>query len=583
MADILHLVQLKILLIEDSDSDSELIRAMLDGFDGKQCIVTHVGDLESAFEAMDDATFDVALLDINLPDTEGLDGLQRLGAMMPNMPIVIMTGRNDMELATEAMHQGAQDYLPKDECVPAALHRAVCYAIERKQHEAGLLKQANSDALTGLANRLLFESRLGMAIARGRRTGAGFGVLFLDLNDFKCVNDQFGHACGDQLLKDIAERMKQTMRPYDTLARFGGDEFAVLVEGLATPRDAAAVAQKIIAAITPPYEIGERQVKIGVSIGITTSLVTGDVTAEELIEQADEAMYRAKSSVQSNYQFYTPDMHDALRTRLQLENDLRDTLIRNQLSLCYQPRQSLKHGECMGMEALLRWEHPTRGVLLPAEFLAVAEETSMMPEIGEWVIGQVTEDMARWREHGFGELQVSVNISASQLDSYGFAEHITFHLEKNHLPPSHLILEIPESIFLSLNERRENTLKKLHTLGVKLCLDRFGAHLSSLQVLQSAFLSILKLDKSLTCKAEGSEQEIRMVQSIIACARELGLQIIAAGVESDRARSWLKSQQCDDIQGFIFSRPMPTAFLEDWLAGQSLPVPVISRKVSGEG
>ncbi len=572
MAEIVSFAPSQVLLVEDNPADAALITAWLaDVPDADSFELLHARDMGGAMEMLANGhNFHAALLDLSLPDAAELEGFSRIQHQLPMLPVIILTGRDDEELAMQAVEKGAQDYLVKDKADEATLRRAIRYAIQRKRFEDCVIRQANFDPLTGLANRTLFESRLDMAIARAQRLQHGIGLFLLDLDDFKHVNDTFGHAAGDELLKETGARLTQCLRPYDTAARLGGDEFAVLIEGILQPRDCVTVAQKLIERIVRPVKAGRCEVAVGVSIGISTSAGDRPVPALHMLKQADDAMYRAKQEGKSAYRFYTQDMDEALTLRMHMEKDLSLAVQNDELMLCYQPKQALPGGGLGGVEALVRWRHPQLGLLLPGAFIGIAQETGMLGQVEEWVLRQVCDDMARWRDMEFPALGVSVNVSAVLFDSPGFVPKLAAQLANHDLPPEHLSIELPENIFTHMDHNREQTFTALHRLGVGISMDRFGGDMSSLRAIKQSALSEIKIDS----RGTGPEPESRrMLQGIIACAHALGLKVVASGVETEGLRHYLYNQHCDTIQGFVFSRPMPAAYLETWLRENFLAEP----------
>lgn len=568
MGDIIQLTpQLRVLLIEDNESDAAWISELLESGAGSTIHVTHAKYLSAAIRTLSEQ-YHAVLLDISLPDAGDLDGFFTVQNLAPTVPVIILTGHNDEKLALKAVESGAQDYLVKDTITAPELIRAVRYAMQRKRFEDGITKQANFDSLTGLANRPLFEHRLETALARIQRSLKGVGLLFIDLNDFKNVNDTLGHAAGDMLLKEIGARMAQCIRPYDTVARLGGDEFAVLIEDIDDAHDCANVAQKLINTVSKPVSMDMRHISVGASIGISTCRYDDNAAADLLMRQADAAMYRAKENNINNYCFYTSDMDEALRLRKQMGQELAEAVRMNQLTLCYQPKQSLESGDVIGVEALVRWDHPRLGTLLPHAFLSLAKEIHMLEEIEGWVLAQVCKDMQRWREMCIPKVQVAVNISKGQFDSPTFIVMLMSLIDQHNIDPNQLTLELPEEVFSPTDPSREHTFSQLFKLGIAIAMDKFGGHMSSLQSLKGIALSELKFDSKFTQSASGQAEDVRLVKAIIACAHALGIKVVASCVESDDLRASLRQQHCDAIQGFVYSKPMPADYLEKWLQAE---------------
>lgn len=556
-----------ILLVEDSISDAILIRkALVKALPGG-CHVRSEVTLEAALKALSEEEFNAALLDLSLPDSTELDGLISIQNFAPKLPVIILTAYADEDVALKAVERGAQDYLFKDTSDGQVIRRAMQYAIQRKQFEGALIKQANFDPMTGLANRALFESRLDMALARIKRSSNGVGVFFLDLNRFKQVNDTLGHAAGDKLLLQVAERLKQCIRPYDTAARFGGDEFALLIEGIAIARDCAAIAQKVIGHIAEPFRIGERGVEVGVSIGIVTCFAWEKSSRETLMRHADEAMYGAKLSLHSNYRFYTKNIHEQASTRLKLEEDLRTALVNGELALHYQPKIDLHSGRTSGAEALARWNHPTRGMLLPAEFIAVAQETGLSQELCEWVFTTVCDDIVRWRASGLSPVQVSVNITTEQLDDPALPPMLRALLAEHDVSGSLIAVEVPSSALLERTQTRMKALSSLRDLGVGVHLDHFGASAISLASLKNLAVDVVKIAPELTKSLEGPDGMLPLVQAIMDIAERFNVGVVAAGIENEWQRAYFKKTNRCDGQGFALCPPVSSANLRDWLAG----------------
>ncbi|NAS95883.1 GGDEF domain-containing protein [Pseudomonas syringae pv. actinidifoliorum] len=434
-----------------------------------------------------------------------------------------------------------------------------------KHAQARLDYQAHHDPLTGLPNRTLFESRLQSALLHSEESGSLGAVLFLDLDRFKHINDSLGHPVGDLLLKGIAHRLKETLRDIDTVARLGGDEFIVLLPGLLQPSDAKAIANKLLACFSTPFEAGEHELYISPSIGSCVFPTDGTDVAT-LVKNADAAMYRSKAQGRNRVESYTRDLTEQASERIALEQELRRALDRNQLSLAYQPKISLVTHTLVGAEALIRWSHPTFGEVPPEHFIPLAEENGMILQIGEWVLEQACRQMGAWRKtcKPFGPM--SVNLAGAQLRQPNLVERIEQLLTDNGLVPDCLQLEITENFIMSQTQDALAVLHKLKQLGVQLAIDDFGTGYSSLSYLKRLPLDILKIDQSFIRGLPEDTHDAAIVRAIIALGRSMQLTVIAEGVETREQQQFLSEEGCEQIQGYIISLPLqPDEFSERFL------------------
>jgi diguanylate cyclase (GGDEF)-like protein/PAS domain S-box-containing protein len=432
---------------------------------------------------------------------------------------------------------------------------------ERKALERQLKRQAFHDPLTSLANRALFMNRLEHAIDRCYRHGSSIAVLFLDLDNFKAVNDSLGHEVGDQLLIAVSSRLQESLRPGDTLARLGGDEFTVLLEdNVPDVSDAVRVAERITAALRDPFRVGGREVFITTSIGITLNL-SGARKPSDLVREADIAMYKAKARGRARYEVFDPSMHAYTLRRLELQSHLHRAIERGELRVYYQPKVELASGTIVGMEALLRWKHPERSVVPPDEFITLAEETGLIVQIGRWVLEEACRQTKEWQErYRSGDpLTVSVNLCAKQLQQPHLIEEVARVLQATKLDPASLVLEITESVVMENTPSTTAALQGLKNLGVRLAIDDFGTGYSSLSVLKHFPVDILKIDKSFV---EGMSQNngdgTAIVAGVIDLAHALRLQVIAEGIETAEQLSELRALRCDLGQGHHFAKPLPS-------------------------
>ncbi len=420
------------------------------------------------------------------------------------------------------------------------------------------------DSLTGLPNRRMFTKRLAPILINSRQKSEISAVLFLDLDRFKNINDSLGHAAGDLLLMAVADRLTRCLRRGDLVARLGGDEFMVLLQGLAQKQDAAKIAAKVLDSLKSPFKILEHELHIALSIGIALSPEHGD-DVDTLLKNADTAMNRAKEVGRNTYQFFATEMGAISITRLGLENDLRKALIRNELILHFQPQYNLEGGRITGVEALLRWQHPERGMVQPDNFIPMAEETGQIVPIGKWVIREACEQSRRWSEEGFAPIQMAVNLSAKQFQQQDLPDVVAAILKETGMNPEYLELEITETILMQNLETTIDQLVRLMALGVKISIDDFGTGYSSLNYLKRFPLHALKIDRSFVKDIGEDSDESSIVSAIISLAHNLSLEVVAEGVETQGQLEFLRSQQCDRFQGFLMSTPVPAENIQQML------------------
>jgi len=448
---------------------------------------------------------------------------------------------------------------------------------ERKEAEEKLLHGALHDALTGLPNRSLFMDRLSQAMAfQQRRPEMRFAVLVLDVDRFKNINDSLGHAMGDRLLVSVAKRLVKCVRPGDTVARLGGDEFAILLEDYSAPEEPALRAERIQAELAPAHDLGGVEVFSTVSIGIAVA-VRGYTRPEELLRDADTAMYRAKQLGRARHAVFHPSMHAHARAQLQLETDLYRALERNELRIVFQPVVSLATGLIAGCEALVEWQHPTRGRIPPGDFIPAAEETGLILAIGEWVLRESCKAARRFADRlpRSAPVAVSVNLSARQLLRAELLEQVRSALQQSGLEAHRLRLEVTESIIMENAGPASLLLAQIKALGVHLLLDDFGTGYSSLSYLHNFRFDTLKLDRSFVARIDTSSKHAEIVRTIVSLARALGMEVVAEGVETAAQVAQLQVLHCDYAQGYYFARPMDAAQLADLLEshrGWQLPL-----------
>ncbi len=437
---------------------------------------------------------------------------------------------------------------------------------ERKRAEEIISYQANHDLLTGLPNRTLLKDRLSLAISHSRRNSQSLAVLFLDLDRFKLINDTLGHVAGDELLQSVSSRLKDCLREGDTLARVGGDEFMLLLPEVRTDEDAAKVAQKIIEVLKHPFTIDGHDVFVSVSIGVAIYPRDGK-TLDSLIKNADIAMYHIKERGKDGMQFFSQHMNATLSRYLSLESGMRKALELNQFRVYYQPQVDIVSGQVVGLEALIRWQHPTRGLLPPMEFVPLAEENGLIIPIGDWLLSTACEQIARWRDAGLPHVRVAVNLSALQVEQPSFVERVISVLDQYGLPGSALELEITENVIMKDMDIVVQKLRQLSSRGIRIAIDDFGTGYSSLSYLRKLPIHTLKIDRSFVHDIRHESGDGSIVTAIVAMAKGLRLKLIAEGVEHQAQLDYLRALGCHEMQGFLFSRPLEASQARRLIAG----------------
>lgn len=427
--------------------------------------------------------------------------------------------------------------------------------------------QAFHDPLTALPNRALFTDRLDHALVQSERRAEGVAVLFLDLDDFKLINDSLGHETGDRLLVSVGQRITGCLRPGDTVARLGGDEFTILLMDVEGKQDVSIIVDRLIEAFREPFIIEGHELFVSASIGVVAEPPPG-VGAGELLRNADLAMYKAKENGKDRYEVYEEAMHVRISERLAIERDFRRALMRGELRIHYQPIVELSTGRVVGLEALLRWEHPERGLLLPGDFLAVAEETGLILPAGRWVMREVCERVGEWSGRLDGNTPpVSVNLSARQFQHPELTEEVAAVVRDTGTSPQNLIFEIPEPVVMGYAGPAESRLAGLREMGVGLTIDEFGTGYSSLSYLRRFPVSALKIDRSFVYGLGEAAEDAVLVSSMISLARSLGLNVVAEGIENTGQLERLRELGCDLGQGHYFSAPLPADAVWDLLSG----------------
>lgn len=462
-----------------------------------------------------------------------------------------------------------ENRVPSESEIRTALSaiRLAAITIERHHAKEKIGHMAYHDTLTGLPNRILLKDRLSQAIVHAQRIKDGVAILFIDLDQFKLINDSLGHHIGDRLLQSVAQRLQYCMRKDDTLARFGGDEFVLVLMAPADDHSAGQVAEKIKDVLKLPIVVEGHELHVGCSIGI--SLYPDDGSdPETLMRNADIAMYHAKEKGRGNFQYFTPDLDVVARYRHSIAHQLRQAIARNEFSLAYQCQVDLKSGTIFGIEALIRWQQPERGLVAPLEFISIAEDTGLILPIGEWVLREGCRQLKCWLDDGNSDLTMSINLSVRQVLQPDIVSIVARILDETGLPPSALSLEITENILMLPLQENLMTLKQLSRLGVKLSLDDFGTGYSSLSYLQRFSLNMLKIDQSFVRGIGNDKNDMAITNAIIAMAKTMGLKVIAEGVETPEQVSFLQEHGCHSAQGFYYGKPVSAERVTELLKNQ---------------
>lgn len=593
------------LLIVDDISDNRAVltrRFERRGFD--------VTEAESGFDAIDmieSEAFDLVLLDIMMPGIDGIETLKRIRSRNSAsiLPVIMVTAKSESENIVGALEVGANDYVTKPVDFAVALARVNTQLIrrqaelnvatanealraanetlesrvadrtsrlieanmrlkseivDREQSEARSQYLAYHDTLTSLGNRLMFREQLDEAL-RERKQALPVAVLFVDLDGFKAVNDSLGHSVGDSLLKVIADRMRNVIDPKDRIARFGGDEFAILQTGVPQPESARKLAQTLVEVVSRTCTVDSYDVNVGASVGIAFG-EAGATSADHILKSADIAMYSAKGEGRGTYRVFDPHMESVMQARRSMERDMRNGFVKNGFRLYYQPLVNLHTNKVTAFEALMRWQHPERGAVSPSEFIPVAEDIGLIVQLGEWALRQACEEAVSWPE----SIGVSVNLSPMQFLKGGLASTVMSALASSGLSPSRLELEITESVLLEKSDRNLETLKQLRELGVRISIDDFGTGYSSISYLRNFRFDKIKIDQSFVKDVMSDEGSLAIVRAITGLGSSFGITTTAEGVETEEQAQLLNFEGCVEAQGYLFSAPLPASKVIQLLA-----------------
>ncbi len=543
----------RILVADDDPGLRILIRHVL-----QQCnyqVIEAVNGLEAVQHAIE-CSPDIIIMDAVMPEMDGFRATEEILKLdnCRETPVLVATSLDDDASVNKAFEAGASDYITKPINWSVLKHR-IQRMIETVHAQRKIQHIAYHDSLTGLPNRVLFTDRIDQAITRAQRECSSFALLYIDIDHFKVVNDSMGHAAGDELLNIISKRLRDILRKSDTISRLGGDEFTVIIESFEDISNITVVARNILDALSTPVEVNQKSVYVGASIGVAIYPQDGK-SFGSLLKNADTAMYRAKESGRNMFQFYAEEMSEKAMLRLELENQLHHALLENQLAMFYQPKIELATGKCHGMEALLRWQHPEKGLISPCEFIPVAEETGLVTLLDQWALKTSCRQFRRWLDHGLELDNLSVNISARHLNEGGLVDYCREIIQDSGVPMEKIEIELTESALVSNYSCAKKTLNQLHELGIRIALDDFGTGYASMSYLKEFPFDTVKLDRSFVKGVPGDEENTAIVRAMIQLAVALKLDIVAEGVEHLQQQEYLIGTECTYGQGFLWSQPL---------------------------
>lgn len=559
--------RMRVLIVEDSEDEAlllthELKRAASD------ISWKRVDSPQAMRQALDEGDWDLVISDHAMPKFSSDLAYEVLCKCGKDIPFIIYSGHMDEDVALSAMAKGVHDFVEKGNLrrlLPVVQRelKSVAAARARARAENRLYRIANYDQLTGLPSRRLFYEQAAQLLSeRGENGGAA--LLFIDVDRFMRINNTFGYAVGDLLVRQVGARLRDSVGPSGIVTRMGRDDFALLDAAAATREQARALAERVMQAFSSPFKIDGREFFLTLSIGVCCFPGDGEDVGRLLVN-AENAMFLAKRAGRNNYQFYVQDMNSASAERLEMETGLRHAVRRGELTLHYQPSVALSSGRVTAVEALVRWLHPTRGMVPPDKFIPLADETGLIGEVGKWVLFEACRQAKAWHDDGIGGLRVSVNVSAVQFRQGGLTRMVSDALAQTGLPPSCLDLEITESVLMQEADATIATLNALKAMGVHVSVDDFGTGYSSLAYLKRFPIDTLKIDKSFMREVTADSHNAAIVRTVIALAKSLGLESIAEGVETREQVEFLRAEGCDRLQGYYFSKPLPAPTLFDFV------------------
>ncbi len=554
---------IKILLVEDDDGDYFLTKSVLEEAYGDKCRIDWKNNIGSALQATQNENYDVFLFSLNIGAGNGINLTRQVHSQGNETPVVLLTGTDSADFEIDARQAGASEYVAKKHLSAPLIERTIRYVVESKKDEQALRHLAHYDPLTGLANRTLFNARLAEGIATAKRLRGSLALLLLDLDHFKKVNDTLGHPVGDKLLQEVSRRIQDSVRETDTVARLGGDEFAVIATHLGKRNNASVVANKVIREVARVKQVDGHSISTNASLGIAF-FPEDAYDVDDLLKRADLALYQAKDAGRGVFRFYDSELDKKSREVARLQSQMFKSIQKKHFVLHYQPIIETETSELVSVEALVRWDHPQLGLIPPQTFIPIAESSGLIIMLGEWILKQACRQVREFQDGGLPHMSVSVNISAVQFSHEKLFEHVAEAVDESGIQPSQLELEITESTLMSTATQVNETLQRLSELGVRLSVDDFGTGYSSLAYLKRFPLDRLKIDRSFIHEVLKNQDDAAITRAIITMAKALRLEVVAEGVETDQQFAFLRSHGCENVQGFLVSRPMPGAKLLDW-------------------
>lgn len=561
--------------------DDEPIRRLLLSIFKDRYYCRGVRSAEEALPLLSQENFDLVISDINMGGMSGLELVPHVHSVSPDSVVLMISGQSTIETAIEALRAGAFDYVMKPfelRLVEAAVQRALKQSSllqEKRRYKDQLEKLlgertaevnrlAYYDTLTGLPNRTLFKDRLEQAVVVAQRAVELLGILFVSVNQLKTVNETLGHLPGDLLMKQVGARLRSCVTEGETVARFGGDEFAVILTQIDGAKDVVEIIGSLREALRVPFDLNGQELFVTTSVGASLFPHDGQ-ESQTLLKNTGSALYRAKKAGGDNYRFYTEDMNSKAAKQFALEASLRHAIDNEEFVLHYQPRMATDSLKVVGVEALVRWHHPQLGLIPPLEFIPLSEENGLILPIGEWVLRNACRQNREWQERGFAAMRVGVNVSARQFQQEDFAEVVCQVLEETGLAPEYLDLELTESSIMSNAQATIEVLTRLKAMGVTISIDDFGTGFSSLSYLKRLPINTLKIDQSFIRDVTTDPDDAALVMAIVTLAHNLRLQVIAEGVETEEQLKFLRLLRCDEVQGYLFSKPLPAELLQQSL------------------